>query len=99
MGKNVIIFGVDMSASAHFDNKRKDIFIPCENSSEGLDDNTTLTAETKYSINFTQSNRRFLLSLHCNGSNSFLFVNATKIYQVKAKDSEVKSIHCVELIF
>ena len=28
--------------------------------------------------------------LHYNGSNSFLFVNATKIYQFKAKDSEIK---------
>ena len=85
MGKNVIIFGVDMSSSVHFDNKGKDIFIPCEDISQGLDD-TILTAEAKYSINFTQSNRRFLLSLHYNGRDSFLFVNATKIYQ----DSEVK---------
>ena len=27
--------------------------------------------------------------MHFNGSNSFLFVNATKIYQFKAKDSEI----------
>ena len=45
IGKNVIIFGVGMSASVHSDNKGKDIFIPCEDSSQGLDDNTTLTAE------------------------------------------------------
>ena len=32
-----------------------------------------------------------MLSFHCNGSNSFLFVNATKIYQSKARDSEIKS--------
>ena len=49
-----------------------------------------LTAEAKYPINFTQSGKRFVLSLHCNGSNSFLFVNATKIYQFKAKESEIK---------
>ena len=29
-------------------------------------------------------------SLHYNGSNSFLFVNATNVYQFKAKDSEMK---------
>ena len=34
--------------------------------------------------------KRFVLSLHYNGSNSFLFVNATKIYQFQAKDSEIK---------
>ena len=29
--------------------------------------------------------------LHCNGSNSFLFINATKVYQFKAKKSEIKN--------
>ena len=29
--------------------------------------------------------------MHYNGSNSFLFVNATKIYQFKAKDSEIRN--------
>ena len=31
-----------------------------------------------------------MLSQHYNGSNSFLFVHATKIYQFRAKDSEIK---------
>ena len=53
-------------------------------------DNTTLTAEAKYPISFTQPRKRFVLSLHYNGSNSFLFVNATNVYQFKAKDSEIK---------
>ena len=57
---------------------------------KGLD-HTTLTAEAKYSINFTQSNRKFCLSLHYNGSNKFLFVNDTKICQFKEKDSEIKA--------
>ena len=43
-----------------------------------------LTAEAKYPVHFTQSWKRFVLSLHYNGSNSFLFVNATKIFQFKA---------------
>ena len=38
----------------------------------------------------TQPNRRIVLSLHYNGSNSFLFVSYSKIYQFKAKDSEIK---------
>ena len=29
--------------------------------------------------------------MYYNGSNSFLFVNATEIYQFKAKDSEIKA--------
>ena len=89
MGRNVIIFGADMSSSINVDNKNKNILILCEGPTEGLDD-TTLTAEAKYPINFTQSGKRFVLSLHYNGSNSFLFVNATKVYQFKAKNSEIK---------
>ena len=49
-----------------------------------------LSAEAQYLINFPGSNRKFCLSLHYNGNNSFLFVNATRIYHFKAKDSEIK---------
>ena len=78
-----------MSSSVHIDNKKKYILILDNGPTQGLDD-TRLTAEAQYSINFSRSNRKFCLSLHYNGSNSFLFVNATKIYQFKAKDSEVE---------
>ena len=72
-----------MSSSVHIDNKGEDILIIGEELTQGLD-NTTLTAEAIYPINFTQLNKRFVLSLHYNGSNSFLFLNATKTYQFKA---------------
>ena len=36
----------------------------------------------------SQSRKRFVLSVHYNGS--FFFVNATKVYQFKAKNSEIK---------
>ena len=88
-GKNVIIFGADMISFMHVDNKGKDISILGERPTQGLDD-TTLTAEAKYPINFTQSGKRFVLSLHYKGSNNFLFVNAAKVYQFKAKNSEIK---------
>ena len=42
-----------------------------------------------YSINFTEKNKKFCLSLHYNGTNSYLFVNGTEIYTFKAKDSEI----------
>ena len=89
MGKNVIIFGADMSSSVHIDDKNKDILILGEGPTQGLD-NTTLTVEAKYPINFTQPRKRFVLSLHYHRSNSLLFVNATKICIFKAKDSETK---------
>ena len=42
-----------------------------------------------YSINFTVTKKKFCLSLHYNGANSYLFVNGTEIYKFKAKDSEI----------
>ena len=89
MGKNVIIFRVDMNSSVHVNNKRIDILILGEKPTQWKDD-TKLTAEAKYSINFAQPGNRFVLNLHYNGSNSFVFVNATKIYHFKAKGSEIK---------
>ena len=41
------------------------------------------------SINFTVTKKKFSLSLHYNGANSYLFVDSTEIYKFKAKDSEV----------
>ena len=73
----------------HIGNKGEDILILGEGPTQGLDD-TTLTSEAKYPINFTQLRKRFVLSLHYNGSNSFLFLNATEIYQFEAKGSEIK---------
>ena len=88
-GKSVIIFGADMISFVHIDNKAKDILILGEGPTQGLDD-IKLTVEGIYPINFTQPNKMFILSLHYNESNSFLFVNATKMRQFKAKDSEIK---------
>ena len=49
----------------------------------------TLTAEKMYLINFTVTKKKFWLSLHYNGANSYLFVNSTDIYKFKAKYSEI----------
>ena len=49
-----------MSSSVHNDSKKKDILILGEGTTQGLDD-TTLTTEVKYPINFTQSVKRFAL--------------------------------------
>ena len=62
MGKN-IIFGVDMSLLVHNDNKNKDILSLGDGPTQGLDE-TTLIAEAKYPINFTQSEKRLVLRLH-----------------------------------
>ena len=73
------------------DDKKKDILILGKGPTEGLD-HISLTAEAQYSISFPNSNRKFCLRLHYNERNRFLFAKATKIYQFKVKDSEIKSI-------
>ena len=40
-----------------------------------------------YSINFIVIKKKFCLSLHYDGGNSYLFVNGTEIDKFKAKDS------------
>ena len=66
---SVWIYWSDMSSSVHIDNKSNDILTLGEWSTPELHD-TTLTAETKYPINFTQSAKIYVLSLHYNESNS-----------------------------
>ena len=76
-GQNVLTFRVDMSFSAHVDNKKKDILILGKGPTQGLEH--TLTAETIYSINFAVTKKKFCLSFHCNGANSYLFFNGKEI--------------------
>ena len=47
------------------------------------------TLSKEYSINFTEHNKKFCLSLHYNGANSYLFLNGKEIHKFKAKDSEI----------
>ena len=84
-GQNVLIFGVDMSFSAHIDNKKKDI---SSMKSSNTRIRTYFNCRKNDSINFTVRKKKFCLSLHYNGANIYLFVNGTEIYKSKAKDSE-----------
>ena len=86
-GQNVLIFGADMSSSAHIDNKKKDILVLGKGPTQGLEH--TLSAEKMYLINFAVTQKKSWLSLHYNGANSCLFVNGTEIYKFEAKDSKI----------
>ena len=57
-GRNVIIFGVDMSSSSKIDNRKKDILILGKGPTQGLEH--TLSAEKLYSINFTKNIQNFV---------------------------------------
>ena len=87
-GRNCIIFGVDLSSFIHANNKKSNILALGKDFVQGIN-GRTIYAEKMYSINFTESNKKFCLSLHDNGDDSYLFVNGTEIYKSKAKDSEI----------
>ena len=76
-----------MSTSIHIDYKKKDILVLGRGPPQGLE--STLTAEKMYPINFTVTKKKFCLSLHYNGVNSYLFVNGTEICKFKAKYSAI----------
>ena len=62
LGRNVTIFGVDTSSSTKNDSSKKDILILGKGPTQRLEH--TLNAEKMYSINFTERNKNFCLSLH-----------------------------------
>ena len=66
---------------------RKKTLVLGKGPTQGLEH--TLTAEKMYAINFTVTKKKFCLSLHYNGANSYLFVNGKGIIKFKAKDSEI----------
>ena len=51
IGKNVMMFGADMSLSVHIDDKSKEFLILGEGTTQGLDD-TIWKGETKYEKSF-----------------------------------------------
>ena len=82
-----MIFGVDTSSSTKIDDTEKYILILDKGPTQGLEH--TLSAEKMYSINFTENNKKFYLSLHYNRANSYLFVNGREIYKFNEKDFEI----------
>ena len=74
-GRNVLIFGADMSLSIHRTNRTNHLYVMGDEFTQGIHD-TTLYVEKKYFRNFTEPNVKFVLSLHYNGNDSSLFVNS-----------------------
>ena len=93
--RNVLIFGVNENSVIHSNNKANSIFLMGDGFVQGIND-TTLYAEKIYSQNFTAVNKKFVLSLHYNGDDSYLFVNGKRELKFKAKDDQiVKEILCL----
>ena len=94
-GRNVLIFGVHESSLVHANNKANNIYVMGDLFVQDIND-TTLYAEKIYSQNFTAVNKKFVLSLHYNGDDSYLFVNGKQELKFKAKDDQiVKEILCL----
>ena len=86
--KNVIIFGVDMISSVHATNRASNIYVMGKDFIQGIND-TTIYAEKLFHNNFTEFGVKFVLSLHYNGDNSYLFANGREELKFTAKDDQL----------
>ena len=68
-GRNVLIFGVDMSFNAHATNRGNHIYLMGDGLTQGIND-TTLYVEKNYWRTFTDPGKTFIISLHYNGDES-----------------------------
>ena len=94
-GRNVLIFGADMSLSVHATNRANHIYLMSEGLTQGIND-TTIYVEKNYYRNFTDPGKKFVLNLYYNGDNSYLFVNGRQELKFKAKtDQLVKEKLCI----
>ena len=95
IGRNVLIFGADMSFSVHATNRANHIYVMGDGLAQGIND-TTIYAEKKYFRNFTEPDVKFVLSLHYNGDDSYLSVNGRQELKFKCKtDQLVKEKLCI----
>ena len=76
-----------MSSSTKINNRKKYILILDKGPTQGLEH--ALRAEKLYSINFTKEKKKFCLSLHYNGADSYLLVNDKEIIRFTIKDFEI----------
>ena len=94
-GRNVLIFGADMSFSAHKTNRANHIHLMGDGLTQIISD-TTLYAEKKSFRNFTEYGFKFVLSLHYSNDDSYLFVNGRQELKFKCKtDQLVKEKLCI----
>ena len=86
--RNVLILGADMSSSVHATNRANHIFLMGTGLTQGIND-TTIYAEKNFYRNFTDFGKKFVLSLHYNGDNSYLFVKSRQELKFKAKTDQL----------
>ena len=87
-GRTCVIFGADMSSSYMLITKKNNIRVLGKDFVQGIS-GTTIYLEGLYKISFTEKNKKFCLSLHYNGANSYIFVNGAEIRKFKVKASKI----------
>ena len=93
--RNVLIFGADMSFSVHATNRANHIYVLGTEFVQGIN-GATIYAEKNFYRNFTDPGKKFVLSLHYNGNNSYLFVNGRQELKFKCKTAQlVKEKLCI----
>ena len=94
-GRNVLIFGADMSFSTHATNRANHIYLMGDGLTQGIND-TTLYVEKNYCRNFTDPGKKFVLSFYYNDNDNDLFVNGRQELKFKCKtDQLVKEKICL----
>ena len=74
-----------MSFSIHANNKINNIYVLGRDFIQGLN-RTTIYVEKIYKTNFTAPNKKFVLSLHYNNDDFYLFVNEVQELKFKTKN-------------
>ena len=93
--RNVLIFGADMSFSVHATNRANHIYLMGTGLTQGIND-TTIYADKNFYRNFTDFGKKFVLSLHYNGDDIYLFVKGRQELKFKCKtDQLVKEKLCI----
>ena len=82
--RNVLTFRADTSFGVHATNRANHTYLMGTGLTQGIND-TTIYAEKNFYRNFTDFGKKFVLSLHYNGDNSYLFVNGRQELKFKAK--------------
>ena len=94
-GSNVLISGAETSFSVHATNRANHIYLMGDGLTQGIN-NTTIYVEKNYYRTFTDPGKKFVLSLHYNGDESYFFVNGRQELIFKAKtDQLVKEKLCI----
>ena len=88
LARNVIIFGADMSFSKHANDKANNIYVMGKDYIQKIND-TTIYAEKMFYRKFTDPGHKFILSLHYNCDNSYLFVNGREGLKFKTKTNQI----------